>query len=321
MIDFHDDDYMEGLELPSKYVNETERFVNAAIDQYNESVAAPKEDEFEFLSEEAKEVVSTVALRESNEAKFHSFSESLKRNLTVEALYKIFSESVSDELLSDRTNRNIMRSIVNEYVNENGYDTILGNIRYASPQMSMVYNAITETAKSILEECDKKDPDSFTITSAMKDNFFDSLDYANTGMISDQIKDRVADSISDFITANTKDHESVENALKRAQEKIDKVPEGDTELKEEYEAKVKREIADIRNAPKSIFHAMVSSMCESVLKHKEMQDEFMHEGHLDIDKIVSRVSLMYTFIETLNTAKIDKVDKAFLESAINDLKD
>ena len=45
----------------------------------------------------------------------------------------------------------------------------------------------------------------------------------------------------------------------------------------------------------------------------------MTEGHLDMNKIVDRTKLMYTFIEMLNTSRIAKVDASFLEGVISDL--
>ena len=48
--------------------------------------------------------------------------------------------------------------------------------------------------------------------------------------ITDAIKGRVADSMSEFITANAKDHEDINAALAAAQEKIADAPADDNEL-------------------------------------------------------------------------------------------
>ena len=51
---------------------------------------------------------------------------------------------------------------------------------------------------------------------------------------------------------------------------------------------------------------MVYAMCEGVIKHQDENLEFFKEGHLDIDKIAERTSIMYTFMEMLNTTKLHK---------------
>jgi hypothetical protein len=239
--------------------------------------------------------------------------------LVTEALYKIFSESVDSEVGDDNASSSIMRAMVSQYVTENGYDNILNRMKTASVTTSCIYKTITETASKILEGVDKTDSNTFTITPEMRDEFFKSLDYSDSEAISDAIHQRVADAMDDFVTANTKDHEDITAALQQAQEKIGNVSEDDTELRECYEMAAKRTATEVRNRPKGVLHSMIMATCESVMKHKEMQDEFMVEGRLDVDKIVSRTKLMYTFMEMLNTSRIDKVDAAFIEGVIADL--
>lgn len=214
-----------------------------------------------------------------------------------------------------------MRAMVSQYVTENGYDNILDKMRTGSVTLSEIYNIIDSTSSKILESVDKNDPNTFTITPEMKDEFFKSLDYSDSKSISDEINNRVSTAMQDFVTANAKDHEDIQAALQQAQEKIDKAPEKDKEqLTESYTIQAKRRTSEIRNAPKNVFHAMVSAMCESVLKHQDTNNEFLVEGHLDIDKIVSRTSLMYTFMEMLNTSRLDTINEEYIENVIKDLK-
>ena len=139
--------------------------------------------------------------------------------------------------------------------------------------------------------------------------------------------------MADFINTNNKDHEEITNTLKNAQEKIDTVTSADDgedndeedsttpdgNVKESYQGLARARINKIRTAPKGVFHSMVSALSESVLKHEDMHNEFMTEGHLDMDKIVDRTRIMYTFMEMLNTSRLDRVDEAFISEAITNL--
>ena len=46
----------------------------------------------------------------------------------------------------------------------------------------------------------------------------------------------------------------------------------------------------------------------------------MVEGHLDMDKIVDRTRLMYTFMEMLNTTRLDTIDESYIKDTIINLK-
>lgn len=311
--------YDNDLKVSSKYANSTKRFIDSIISNYNES-NVPEKSIDKRLNEDAKMVLENTVRRDNALNRYHSFAQTIRNVLVTEALYSVYKDSVSDDLKDDPTNVTVMRSIVNQYVQDNGYDKVLDNMKTASVAMSEMYNVITKCSKSILESVDKTNPDTFVITPDMKDEFFNQLNYSDNEEISKAINNRVSDAMQDFITANTKDHEDIEQALNQAQENIEKSPEEDVELKEFYEMKGRRKVSEIRNAPKGLLHGMVSAMCESVIKHKELHNEFMTEGHLNMDKIVSRVSLMYTFLETLNTTNIETIDECYIESLIKDLK-
>ena len=313
--------YNDNFSISSRYKNSTKAFIDAITENYRIASEPEKQIYSRPYNEEAKEVLDTVARRDAYLNRYHSFSETVRNVLVTEAIYKIYKESTPVNLIKTHSDKSIMRAIVSQYVNENGYDSILDNMKSASATMSSIYNTITECTKAILENTDKSNPDTFVITPEMKDEFFKQLDYSNNEEMSKAINARVSDAMQDFITANTKDHEDITAALQQAQEKIAATPEDDTTLREYYEMKGKRAVSEIRNAPKGILHSMISAMCESVLRDPKAHAEFMKEGHIDMDKVVSRVSLMYTFLETLNTARIDVVNESYLEEVIKGLSE
>lgn len=312
----------EGVKLSNRYKNNTKAFVEAAIGNYEDKLPEmPKKTAYTTAYEsESQMVMESVMQKYSTSTRYHTFSESVRNAMVIEGLYNMYSKCVPEAAMEDQTCRNIMRAIVSEYVHENGYDTILNKMKYASTAMSELHTIITKNTKAMLEEVDKSNPDTFRITSDMKDEFFSQLNYNDSDAIADAIKSRVADSMSEFITANAKDHEDISAALAAAQEKIADAPADDNELQEAYQMQGKRAVNNIRNRPKNVFHAMVKSMSESVIKHQDSHAEFMVEGRLDMEKIVDRVGLMYTFMEMLNTARIENVDEAFIEGVIADLK-
>lgn len=314
--------YENDLKISPRQANSTRRFIESVISNYDEahySEPIKSEPYRSPYQEDASIIMENKALRDNALNRYHSFSETVRNVLVTEALYKIYKESVPEQYKSDSSNISVMRAIVNDYVQEHGYDYILNRMKTASIAMCETYRVITKNIKSILEEVDKTDPNTFVVTPAMRDEFFNQLDYSNDEEISKAINSRVSDAMQDFVNANTKDHDNITSALKDAQDKIAESPEEDTDLREHYEMKGKRQVAEIRNAPKGLLHGMVSAMCESVLKNDSLHNEFMTEGHLDIGKITSRVSLMYTFLEMLNTTRLETITENYLSDIIKNL--
>lgn len=313
--------YDSDVKMPNRR-NGMKAFVESKIAEFEQNNAPEASKEYnpnKFVTE-ANMSMEAMAAREQANNRYLSFAETVRNSLVVEAMYNLFQKSVEPTILESHTEKSIMRAIVNNYVTENGYDNIMRRMKTASIFMSETYHAIDKTAKTVLESVDKNNPETFKITPEMRDEFFAQLNYSDSQAIADAIHDRVSDSMQDFITANTKDHEDITAALQKAQEKIADVDPDDVQLKEYYEMKAKREVSKIRNAPKNVFHAMVSSISEAVLRDPNNHTEFMTEGHINMDKVVSRTSLMYTFMEMLNTTNLDTVNSAFIEQVIADLK-
>ena len=312
--------YNEDFKISAKAANKTRAVINAAI-AYNEAKNAPvTESKVQAYSAERLAIAENLQHKKAIRDRYISFAETVRSTLLTEALYRVYKESTEPFLLKDPANCSIMRSIVSEYVRENTYYDIMNKMKKGSVFTSQIHNIINEYTEKILESVDKEDPSTFTITPDMKDEFFKQLDYSDSEAVSDAIKARVSDAVEDFVSANAKDHEDINAALKSAQEKIDSAPDGNTDIRESYDMKARRRVTEIRTAPKSVFHKMVSAVCESTLKHPKEMVEFMSEGHLNLDKIVDRVNLMYTFMETLNTARVEKIDENYLENMIINLK-
>ena len=306
-----------------KQIENKRKLISAMIENYEAANADPKpEPSYNNCMTAAGYVLEATSAKKKANERYVSYVTSVKDTLVTEALYKLFSESIDPKALESRTNRNIMRAIVTQYVHENTSDDILSKMRYASPCISEMSNAIEKSYKKIIESTNSDDPSTFTITPEMKDDFFASLDFSDTEAISDAIKQRVADATQDFVNANNKDHEDINDTLKAAQEKINAVPDDEKseELRESYNAMANRKINDIRLRPKGVLHSMVAAMCEGILKHQQENAEFILEsGHLDVEKIIDRNIILYNFIEMVNTARIDNIDEEKIAQIVKGL--
>lgn len=310
--------YDENFKISSRYANSTRAFVNAAIENFNEGAKTkPAEDYKVRYQDEADVLIESAISRNNLSNKYKAFSESLKNTLVIEGLYRLFKESVTIPV--DVNDLAVMRAMVGQYVTENGYDNVLRTMKTASAEMSNLHNVIISSTNAFMENVDNNDPSTFVVTPEMKDEFFKKLDYNDLGSVTDAIKDRVSDATKDFIDANVADHKAIEDTLQSIQDKIATIDDENTELKEFYEMKARRQINSIRSGKKNVLHKMIYAMSETVMRNSKEYSEFMEGDHINMDKVVNRTTLMYTFMEMLNTARIAKVDKAFIENVIQDL--
>ena len=298
----------------------TASFVEAAIKRYNEQhsdISKPEARPFR----EAEEALNTVASRMSSLNRFQSYSESLTNSLIGECVYHVFAKAMDERIMKESNVTGMMRAMVSDFLKEDAA-SILSSMRSKTAYLSEMYELISNTKKAIIESegFDKKDPSTFHVNPDVQQDFFNKLDGLDDEAITDSIRAKVTDAIEDFMLSNKKDHEAIKDALENCEKKIHDNPDASEVVKESYQQICKRKITDIRNRPKSVLESMVSAMCESVIKNDELKNEFMVEGKLDMPKIVDRIQMMYTFIETVNTMNLYKIDEAYISDLIQALR-
>lgn len=310
------------MELSPRVKAQKQKMLNAVAEMYNDryETKAPKKVKRENINREAIAVLEAVNRRPQLANRYVSFSQTIKESAVVESLFKLYENSVPRNLNLDNDNLNIMRNIATSWVQEQGYDNVLNKMKMASVAMSERHSIIEAAADAILDKVDKEDPNTFVITPEMKDDFYAQLNYSDDQAITDTIKDRVSDAMTDFIDSNTKDHDEIMDILKATEDKIEKKPE-DKEVHEGYRELAARKTIGIKNRSKGLFHSMVAAVCENVLKEPNVYDEFLYEGHLDMDKIVDRVALSYTFLEMLNTTRLQPATPESIQNILESYKE
>ena len=315
------------MAMPFKPVS-NKLVIESAIDSFNKSMEAQQEAARQQKAEETRAfkenecIVQRINNRNANRIKFNSFMESVTAALLGESIYYVFSKAI-DPVLKEQANvTGIMRAMVGDFIKEDA-NSILSSMRTKNVTLSEMYNLITSTRskiKKMVEDAGIDDPSAYRIDTGTRDEFFDQLDKMDTSEIADAIRERVTDSMNEFIEKNKQDHDAIMNCLQVTKDKIDSVPDATEEVKESYQVLSRRKIAKIRNRKKGVFESMVEAMCESCMKNQELSEEFTENGKLNVPKIVDRMQVMYTFIETVNTMNLYKVDEAYMQNLIESLR-
>jgi len=262
--------------------------------------------------------------------KYMSFTENVRIALFEHALFTVFNEAMK------KTEEKVGKSIVDEgtvhaltynFIHENGGPSVLMNNMYNNGHTSYflgeMYNIINKHMKVVIEGIDKANIDTFSVAPKdMADFKNDVEEHCKKCDMSESIADRVTDSIVEFFKTNKEDKDKIVAALTMTKEKIDDMNGEDTEdIKESYIRKTKRYVAGIRNKPKNVYGEMVQLMAEAVVKNDDLRAEFMTEGnHIDMDRLVNKVSMMYGLLETVNTMRLIKVDNKYVQSVLESMR-
>lgn len=272
--------------------------------------------EQEAYNETVRNIFDAEAIRFNKTKKYSEFSIGIKESFLGECFYSLFASCIS-ESHDLKKEEPIMRSLIANYIKENGATKIINSWKTKSYMLSEMSMLVEKTCDKVLQNCDKDKPDSFVVSTQIRDEFFDSLKAADMESISNTISMRVSSAASEFVTSNRLDKMAIEDILRDAKEKIDHAKEADrAKVEESANIIAKQKISKIRNGSKNLYHHIVEAMLKSTLKDEKLKEHFSENGEVNMDKVVSYADTMYTFLEMLNTANIDKMNISKVEELL-----
>lgn len=201
-----------------------------------------------------------------------------------------------------------------------------------------------DNSKDEFEDQDVKDAlgdplDDKEVEDANKDTTVDG-DKENNGKLFDEldkeedvqkaielIRARVADAEETFIKNNAEDKKKMEEILDKISNNVKTVEDlndensDESKVAQEAVQRYRREMANLRNdRPQTVFESMIRKYTANVMKDEKSLTSYLDEnGRLDTDIIVENVKVMYGFLETLSTLRIDNVNEAYLKNVLDNM--
>lgn len=267
-----------------------------------------------------------------NKKAYLNFLDSLDEELAYHCLYTALLKPVLEEMFATSHQKELGQKTVRNYIHEhNGYEVInrmRGKGRYlaelatiADLYKSKILNEVAEKQHCGLSEkdaCEIEDGD-------VKGLVYDVKDVIPTDIIK-SISNKVEDSIVDFIDDNKKSKYQIKKIYDDAKAKLikstEEFPEDASELQQETMAFAKaREREILENAPCNLFKAMSSILLESVYKINVLRESYSKDnGKVDFKKVLDDTSVLYTFLECLNTMNIENITESYLNDMLKDMK-
>lgn len=252
------------------------------------------------------------------EREYKKFILDTKKTLLSECIYSLMDRSIGyqhDKVRADV----IKRNLVNNFIEEQGVDNLLSRFRTESFLLSEYARIVNKYTNIITEKCNKENTDTFVVDQEDKDKFFDELDMEDADEVATAIKIRVSDSVDQFVDSNIKQKEELKEILTQSKERIE--ASKNEEVKESFNILAKKRMTEVREKRRTnIFEAMVFSLAEASMKNEDLKAIYTKDGKLDIDSIVENCTIMYSFLETINSAKMINVNEAYIKNILAELK-
>ena len=271
------------------------------------------------------------------------FLETVKEAFLAECIMKLYSASTQAPMT--KRDKVIAKNMVNNFIKENGagnlitsfatknlllsemaritqkyYDRVV-NETWANADTGVFGAGLLSPDKDDTRPADSKpwEVQNWDLPTDIANDFYDELIKVDVTDASKLIKDRVADSIQNFIDTNAIAKMEYEDIINQAQEKIEAAK--DEAVIEEYSNMAKRRINEMKlTRPKNIFNVMVESLTRKSITNDDYKDKYIHEGTVDMNLIVDDTSLIYTMLEMVNTTNMIKVDAEFISEYVKSLQ-
>ena len=258
------------------------------------------------------------------------FKNNTKDVFLFEALYTTLDKSIAGS--SNIYIQPLMRAMVKNYITESGgTECVLNKMRTKTLFLSEMCRIVEKYSDIVNEAAEKiavdtNDASDLTIPSDVKDSFYDELDKTEIDDVTQEIRNRVSDSVNDFIDQNAKNKEEIEEIISKANDakaqttdQLDSDQDRSEEIKESYDHNANKKINNILNSNKSVLSYFVEAVSLATMKDKQLLAESSTNGQIDYDKIMDKAGTMYTMLEMLNTTKLEKVDANYIRDIIDNL--
>ncbi len=134
----------------------------------------------------------------------------LKKSLLSECIYTIFDKALGFQLESQEKD-NMKRALVNNFIEEQGLDRLLGDFRTKSYLLSEFSRIVNETVKSVYKKCKEEECSDINIDDELRSDFYEQIDMDDANEIAAIIKKRTSMAVEEFIQANMNDRLEIKN--------------------------------------------------------------------------------------------------------------
>lgn len=253
---------------------------------------------------------------------FNAFTSESKDFLLTESLNyllrKCLPENITESLAMNA------RVVVESFVKEETSFSLLNRFKTKTLLLSELANIVETTHQKVLHGAEGKDSP-FKISNSDMKAFHSKLESLDCDQVTKEIVSRVAKAEEEFVKANVKDKETLEELSDATNKKLEGIKNKDEEkeklIKQECTAMYRRKVDNLMSRKKGILESIVLRMSRNIVTEDALLPSFTQEnGKLDMQKIIDTSEVMYTFMEMVNTMRIKDVNTSYLNEILSSIK-
>lgn len=259
---------------------------------------------------------------EKRQKDLDAFTSESKDFLLTEALTYILKKCLPENISESLMARG--KAVTESFVKEEGSYPLLNRFKTKTLFLSELASIVEETHKKVIHGCEGKESP-FKISNSDMKAFHDKLDNMDTDTVTKEIVARVTKAEEEFVKANVKDRETLEELSSSTEEKLNSIKnknqETEDDIKKEAVAMYRQKVNSISDRKKGILESIVVRMGKSIVTEESLLPQFQLEsGKLNMEKIIDTSEVMYTFLEMVNTLQIRNVDCKYLQDTLSSIK-
>lgn len=298
--------------------------MNIFVEQYTlqPGSSVSVQEHMEGNSMRRNHILEQQYAEEKRQKDLDAFTSESKDFLLTEALTYILRKCLPENINEALLKRG--RAIVESFVNEEDSYSLLNRFKTKTLFLSELASIVEETHKKVIHGCEGKESP-FKISNSDMKAFHDKLDTMDIDNVTKEIVYRVTKAEEEFVKANVKDKETLENLSSSTEEKLNSIKnknqETENEIKNEAVAVYRSKVNAVSNRKKGILESIVVRMGTSIVTEESLLPQFQLEsGKLNMKKIIDTSEVMYTFLEMVNTLQLRPVDCNYLQDILSSIK-
>lgn len=332
----------ENMRLSQYELNRMVREDNQALyNSQNETTIrenATLNREIEEYASSMQNYISEQAQTSKNRSEF---LQHVKEAFLCQCILKLYEEATAAPMTD--YDKAVAKNLVIGFVKEQGASNLIREFSSKNTLLAEMAKITNKYYERVLEEILPYDIDQrpievnpgevkdYKLSTTIKDDFYSELDNIDCEDAGKLIKDRVADSIQQFLDSNAYAKMEYEDIINQAKEKINTLT-SNTDMNDEDQAAHAEEIAQEQmniarrtinekklSRPKNVFNLMVESLTRKVLTDDNYKTKFTNETGVDMEAVVDATTLIYTMLEMVNTTRMVNVDEQFIQGYIDNL--
>lgn len=298
--------------------------MNIFVEQYTlqPGSSVSTQEHMEDNSMRRNRILEQQYAAEKRQKDLDAFTSESKDFLLTEALTYILKKCLPENISESLMARG--KAVAESFVKEEGSYPLLNRFKTKTLFLSELASIVEETHKKVIHGCEGKESP-FKISNSDMKAFHDKLDNMDTDNVTKEIVARVTKAEEEFVKANVKDRETLEELSSSTEEKLNSIKnknqETEDDIKKEAVAMYKQKVNSISDRKKGILESIVVRMGKSIVTEESLLPQFQLEsGKLNMEKIIDTSEVMYTFLEMVNTLQIRNVDCKYLQDTLSSIK-